>query len=86
MAVLLQNQQQIVLLTFTGTSNQNYELEVTAEAGTTVVKKFTVIVIRTVSAKYLEFYWTESKLYYCRMKATLVPDAPLKDFIYVWKL
>jgi glycosidase len=66
------------------TSNQNYELEVT-QAGTTVVKKFTVIVNPgTVSATMptglldgINYNTADAS------KATLVLDAPLKDFIYV---
>lgn len=66
------------------TSNQNYELEVT-QGSTTLVKKFTVIVNPgAVSGTMLSGlldginYNTADAT-----KATLVLDAPLKDFIYV---
>ena len=65
-------------------SNQNYELEVT-QAATTIVKKFTVIVnpgavSAAMPAGLLDgINYNNSDV----TKATLVLDAPLKDFIYV---
>ncbi|MBW4362009.1 alpha-amylase family glycosyl hydrolase [Flavobacterium taihuense] len=66
------------------TSNQNYELEVT-QGATTVTKKFTVVinpntVSQTIPASLLDginYNPTDAT------KATLVLDAPLKDFVYV---
>jgi 1,4-alpha-glucan branching enzyme len=65
-------------------SNQNYELEVT-QVATTIVKKFTVIVnpgavSAAMPAGLLDgINYNNSDV----TKATLVLDAPLKDFIYV---
>jgi 1,4-alpha-glucan branching enzyme len=66
------------------TSNQNYVLEVT-QGATTIVKKFTVIVnpgvaLETMPAGLLDGINYNSS---DATKATLVLDAPLKDFIYV---
>ena len=66
------------------TSNQNYELEVT-QGATTVTKKFSVVInpgaiSGTMSAGLLDginYDATDAT------KATLVLDAPLKDFVYV---
>jgi hypothetical protein len=57
------------------TSNQNYELEVT-QAGTTVVKKFTVIVNQ--DCFLLQFIRRNQYNTADASKATLVLDAPLK--------
>jgi glycosidase len=66
------------------TSNQNYELEVT-QAGTTIVKKFTVIVNPGAVSAALPSGLLDGINYNTTdaTKATLVLDAPLKDFIYV---
>jgi 1,4-alpha-glucan branching enzyme len=66
------------------TSNQNYELEVT-QAGTTIVKKFTVVVNPGAVSAALSSGLLDGINYNTTdaTKATLVLDAPLKDFIYV---
>lgn len=65
------------------TANQNYELEVT-QGVTTVVKKFTAIVNPgTVSADMPAGLLDGINYNTDATKATLVLDAPLKDFVYV---
>ena len=66
------------------TSNQNYELEVT-QGSTTLVKKFTVIVNPGAVSETIPSGLLEGINYNTAdaTKATLVLDAPLKDFIYV---
>ena len=66
------------------TSNQNYTLEVTQNT-TTIVKKFAVIVDPGVTAQALPAGLEDGINYNTAdaTKATLVIDAPLKDFIYV---
>ena len=66
------------------TSNQNYELEIT-QASTTIVKKFSVIVNPNVSIEVAPAGLVEGINYNITdaTKATLVLDAPFKDFIYV---
>ncbi len=66
------------------TSNQNYELEVT-QGTTTIIKKFTVIVNPNVASSAMPQGLVEG-INYNKVdptKATLVIDAPGKDFIYV---
>ncbi|MGO4822515.1 MULTISPECIES: alpha-amylase family glycosyl hydrolase [unclassified Flavobacterium] len=65
-------------------SNQNYELEVT-QAATTIVKKFTVIVNPGAGSAAMPAGLLDGINYNNSdvTKATLVLDAPLKDFIYV---
>ncbi len=66
------------------TSNQNYELTVT-QASTTIVKKFSVIVNPNTVSQTIPAGLVEGINYNLSdpTKATLVIDAPLKDFIYV---
>jgi len=66
------------------TSNQNYELSVT-QASTTIVKKFSVIVNPNTVSQTIPAGLVEGINYNLSdpTKATLVIDAPLKDFIYV---
>ena len=65
------------------TTNQNYELEVT-QASTTIVKKFSVIVNPNVANEAIPSGLVDGINYNADpTKATLVIDAPLKDFIYV---
>lgn len=65
------------------TTNQNYELEVT-QASTTIVKKFSVIVNPNVANEAIPSGLVDGINYNTDpTKATLVLDAPLKDFIYV---
>jgi 1,4-alpha-glucan branching enzyme len=66
------------------TSNQNYELEVT-QGATTIVKKFSVIVNPGAVSEAMPVGLLEGVTYNTAdaTKATLVLDAPLKDFIYV---
>jgi glycosidase len=66
------------------TSNQNYELEVTQ--GTTVVtKKFTVVINPNTVSETIPAGMVDGINYNPTdaTKATLVLDAPLKDFVYV---
>jgi hypothetical protein len=66
------------------TSNQNYALEVT-QGATTIVKKFTVIVNPGAASEAMPAGLLDGINYNSSdaTKATLVLDAPLKDFIYV---
>ncbi|OAZ03993.1 alpha-amylase family glycosyl hydrolase [Flavobacterium succinicans] len=66
------------------TGNQNYELEVT-QGTTTIVKKFTAVVSPTVVSETIPAGLVEGINYNPNdaTKATLVLDAPLKDFVYV---
>ncbi len=66
------------------TSNQNYELSVT-QATTTIVKKFAVIVNPNIASATIPAGLVNGINYNPSdpTKATLVLDAPLKDFIYV---
>ncbi|CAH8283639.1 putative secreted protein (Por secretion system target) [Mariniflexile fucanivorans] len=66
------------------TSNQNYELEITQNA-TTIVKKFSVVVNPSVIYEVLPTGLVEGINYNATdaTKATLVINAPFKDYIYV---
>nr|WP_315143679.1 alpha-amylase family glycosyl hydrolase [uncultured Flavobacterium sp.] len=66
------------------TGNQNYELEVT-QGTTTIVKKFTAVVSPTVVSETIPAGLVDGINYNPNYatKATLVLDAPLKDFVYV---
>ena len=66
------------------TTNQNYQLEIT-QASTTIVKKFSVIVNPNTINQVIPAGMVEGINYNTSdlTKATLVIDAPLKDFIYV---
>ena len=66
------------------TTNQNYELEIT-QGASVQVKKFSVIVNPGVIAEALPSGLREGINYNATdaTKATLVLDAPLKDFVYV---
>lgn len=66
------------------TGNQNYELEVT-QGTTTIVKKFTAVVSPTVASETIPVGLVDGINYNPNdaTKATLVLDAPLKDFVYV---
>ena len=66
------------------TSNQNYELEIT-QAATTIIKKFSVIVNPNVPNQAIPLGLVDGINYNAgdATKATLVLDAPFKDFIYV---
>ena len=66
------------------TSNQNYELEIT-QVSTTIVKKFSVIVNPNVVNQIPPTGLVEGINYNTTdaTKATLVIDAPFKDFVYV---
>ena len=66
------------------TGNQNYELEVT-QGTTTIVKKFTAVVSPTVVSETIPAGLVDGINYNPNdaTKATLVLDAPLKDFVYV---
>ncbi|AOW08420.1 alpha-amylase family glycosyl hydrolase [Flavobacterium gilvum] len=66
------------------TSNQNYNLEVT-QGATTIVKKFTVFVNPNTVSETIPAGLVEGINYNPSdaTKATLVLDAPLKDFVYV---
>jgi len=66
------------------TSNQNYELEVT-QGATTITKKFTVVVNPNTVSETIPAGMAEGINYNPTdpTKATLVLDAPLKDFVYV---
>lgn len=66
------------------TANQNYDLEVT-QGTTTIVKKFTVIVNPGIVSAALPAGLFEGINYNIAdvTKATIVLDAPLKDFVYV---
>lgn len=66
------------------TSNQNYQLEIT-QAATTIIKKFSVIVNPNVPNQALPAGLVEGINYNPNdaTKATLVLDAPYKDFVYV---
>lgn len=71
--------------THTGiTSNQNYELSVT-QGVTTIVKKFSVIVNPGIVSEAIPVGLVDGINYNAAdaTKATLVLDAPLKDFVYV---
>jgi len=66
------------------TANQNYELEVT-QGATTVIKKFSAIVNPGAASAVLPTNLVDGINYNSTdpTKATLVLDAPLKDFVYV---
>ena len=66
------------------TNNQSYELTVT-QAGTTIVKKFSVIVNPNTVSQAMPAGLVDGINYNSAdaTKATLVLDAPLKDFVYV---
>ncbi|WP_264532053.1 alpha-amylase family glycosyl hydrolase [Flavobacterium sp. N502540] len=66
------------------TSNQSYELSVT-QGGTTIVKKFSVVVNPNTVSEAMPAGLTDGINYNQTdaTKATLVLDAPLKDFVYV---
>ncbi|CAM3965125.1 alpha-amylase family glycosyl hydrolase [Flavobacterium weaverense] len=66
------------------TSNQNYELEIT-QAATTTIKKFSVIVNSVPESAALPAGLVDGINYNASdaAKATLVLEAPLKDFVYV---
>lgn len=66
------------------TNNQSYELTVT-QAGTTIVKKFSVIVNPNTVSQAMPAGLIDGINYNSAdaTKATLVLDAPLKDFVYV---
>lgn len=66
------------------TGNQNYELEVT-QGTTTVVKKFAAVVSPTVVSETIPAGLVDGINHNPNdaTKATLVLDAPLKDFVYV---
>jgi hypothetical protein len=64
--------------------NQNYELSIT-QSGTTIIKKFTAIVNPTIVLEAMPAGLVDGINYNTSdaTKATLVLDAPLKDFVYV---
>nr|WP_315182892.1 alpha-amylase family glycosyl hydrolase [uncultured Flavobacterium sp.] len=66
------------------TNNQNYELSVT-QGTTTIVKKFSVIVNPGIVSEAIPLGLVDGINYNAAdaTKATLVLDAPLKDFVYV---
>jgi 1,4-alpha-glucan branching enzyme len=66
------------------TGNQNYELSIT-QNGTTIIKKFTAIVNPGTVSAVMPAGFTDGINYNVTdaTKATLVLDAPLKDFVYV---
>ncbi len=66
------------------TGNQNYELEV-LQGTTTIVKKFSVVVNPSVVSETIPAGLVDGINYNANdaTKATLVLDAPLKDFVYV---
>ena len=66
------------------TSNQNYELEVT-QGATTITRRFTVIVNPGTVTEVLPAGMIDGINYNAQdfSKATLVLNAPLKDFVYV---
>ncbi|TAF69234.1 MAG: T9SS C-terminal target domain-containing protein [Flavobacterium sp.] len=66
------------------TGNQNYELTVT-QGTTTIVKKFSAVVSPTVISETIPAGLVDGINYNQNdaTKATLVLDAPLKDFVYV---
>ncbi|QKJ61638.1 alpha-amylase family glycosyl hydrolase [Flavobacterium sp. M31R6] len=66
------------------TSNQNYELEVT-QGATTITKKFTVVINPNTVSETIPAGLVDGINYNSAdaTKATLVLDAPLKDFVYV---
>lgn len=66
------------------TNNQNYELEVT-QGATTVTKKFTVVINPNTVSETIPAGLVDGINYNPTdaTKATLVLDAPLKDFVYV---
>ncbi|PIF69397.1 alpha-amylase family glycosyl hydrolase [Flavobacterium sp. 2] len=65
------------------TGNQSYELSVT-QASTTIVKKFTAIVDPNTVSEAMPAGLADGINYNADVtKATLVLDAPLKDFVYV---
>ncbi|WP_269224020.1 alpha-amylase family glycosyl hydrolase [Flavobacterium sp. IMCC34518] len=65
-------------------SNQNYELEVT-QGATTVTKKFTVVINPNTISETIPAGLVDGINYNPNdaTKATLVLDAPLKDFVYI---
>ena len=69
---------------FNITSNQNYELEV-LQGTTTIVKKFSVVVNPGTISQALASNLVDGINYHQNdpTKATLVLDAPFKDFVYV---
>ena len=66
------------------TGNQNYELEVT-QGVTTIIKKFAVVIKPSTVSETIPSGLVEGINYNATdpTKATLVLDAPLKDFVYV---
>jgi len=66
------------------TDNQNYELEVT-QGATTITKKFSVVINPNTVSETIPAGMVEGINYNPNdaTKATLVLDAPLKDFVYV---
>jgi 1,4-alpha-glucan branching enzyme len=66
------------------TDNQNYELEVT-QGVTTIIKKFTVVINPNTVSEAIPVGMIDGINYNSTdaTKATLVLDAPLKDFVYV---
>ncbi|MBC7846728.1 MAG: T9SS type A sorting domain-containing protein [Flavobacterium sp.] len=66
------------------TANQNYELEVT-QGATTIIKKFSAIVNPTTVSQAMPASLVDGINYNSgdATKATLVLDAPLKDYVYV---
>nr|WP_315140889.1 alpha-amylase family glycosyl hydrolase [uncultured Flavobacterium sp.] len=66
------------------TTNKNYELQIT-QSGTTIVKKFSVIVNPGIVSEAIPVGLVDGINYNAAdaTKATLVLDAPLKDFVYV---
>ena len=66
------------------TTNKNYELQIT-QSGTTIVKKFSVIVNPGTVSETMPTGLVDGINYNTTdaTKATLVLDAPLKDFVYV---
>jgi glycosidase len=66
------------------TQNQNYELEVT-QGSTTITKKFSVIINPITVSETIPLGMIDGINYNAAdpTKATLVLDAPLKDFVYV---
>jgi 1,4-alpha-glucan branching enzyme len=64
------------------TSNQNYQLEVTLN-GTTITKKFSVIVNPGTISQQMPAGMVDGINYTSNTSATLVLNAPLKDFVYV---
>ncbi|MFW0738337.1 alpha-amylase family glycosyl hydrolase [Flavobacterium sp. T12S277] len=66
------------------TSNQSYELSIT-QAGTTIVKKFSVVINPNTVSQVMPAGLVDGINYNSAdvTKATLVLDAPLKDFVYV---